>query len=475
MGVTVLLTVLAAFLGKRLELSPVVLVPLLVVALSPVVGLFAMAGRAGATNAGFLEALAGHGGRRVGGFVVRYALLSVAWSVPLVLVARKAGGWMMAQGQAAMIGVDPFGGAPAAAPPYLVAAWIVIGILAIALLAPAFSLLVATRTDNVGEAFSPGAWAWLLRERRADLPPFLAAYVGGMFLFLLAAIPVLALLLPIARGVNEGLGSVAVVALPLLPFAAAPILLGRLAGAFVAAELELEEAPPRAVPVIPGAAPVFNAGRTHAALAGQARGTMSVRLDSPQMGTRATGGGVPLGVALARAHQLGETDPAAAAAELEAMRAQHPRNPALAAELARAWQKLGRGAEARTLAAEAIKLALSGGAAPIAHDVFMAFASEASELNLDPATYDQIGKILMARKEIEGAAWCFRAASALGGDPRAAQRSYLLACESALQEDAHRALHLYQQFLVTWPDSPLASFARDGAELARRKAMATVT
>jgi tetratricopeptide (TPR) repeat protein len=181
--------------------------------------------------------------------------------------------------------------------------------------------------------------------------------------------------------------------------------------------------------------------------------------------------GLPLGVAIARAHQLADTDPEAALTELESLRAANPRNPAVVAEFARVLKKLERNEEAVQAAANAIRLALSGGAGPIAHDVFRNFASEAAQLNLEPAIYEQLGRILTARREWDGASWCYRAAAALGGDPKSLQKGLIAVAEAAMEHGQfERAAGVYQSFARTWPESPLTRFANDGADEALRRA-----
>lgn len=463
-----LLGIAASFVQRRFDIPLALAVPAYLALVGPLTGLFAMASRAGAHHAGFFEALAGHGGRGAASFTLRYGLLQAAWSVPLVLVAQQAAPWL---GRSFLQGL----GAQAT-----LATWTLVALATAALVAPALTLLVATRCDDVGEAFSAAAWRWVLRERRADLVPFLASALGGMTLFLLAALPPLALLLPLAADLAPELGAGLIFALPMLPAATTPILLGRLAGAFAAAEPATSPAQRSPDEPVPGRGPrtfdvpVPQASRTVAALAGIPRAAhLPSRMDCPTNVQPAREGGisgVPLGVAIARAHQLADTDMGSAIAELESLRSQHPRNPAVVAELARVLRKGGRQDEAIQAAATAIRLALTGGAGPIAHDVFRAFAQDAAALNLEPATYEQLARILSARREFDGAAWCYRAAAALGGDPKPLQKGMLGVAESALQGGhVEQAVAVYEAFVKTWPESQLARFAKDSADEARRK------
>jgi hypothetical protein len=471
-AVTLTITVIAA----RFEMPDLVAMVALALVQAPLVGLFAMASRAGHPDSGFFESLSGPSVAQVPGFCLRYSVLTLAFLVPLdqaMKAAAKAFAPALLQG-------------PGSAA-FVAAIWVSVALVAACVVLPILALLVATRTDSLGEAFSGRAWRWVFAERGADLVPLMAAAIGAFVMFLLVSVPVAAVLLPVANGISPRLGQLGLVVLPVVALASTPILMGRLVGAFVAAEtaepppakasLAPAAAPPQAIPRGPeerAAQEVFS--RTQGALAGIPRGIVAVRMDAPTvhgpvrpvMVGQSAAAGVPLGVAVARAHQLAETDVEGALAELDELRAANPRNPAVAGERAKVLRKAGRSDEARQAAGDAIRLALTGGAAPIAHDVFRAFAQEASQLNLEPAIYEQLARILTARREFDAACWCYRAAAVLGGDPKPLQKGMLACAEAALEsDDAARAAGIYEAFLKTWPESPLAGYAREGAETAR--------
>ncbi len=203
--------------------APIALVVILV-ASSPVVGRFALPAREGELEAGFVEAP--FDGPELGSFVLRYAALTCVWAVPCAVfllwaapssVASTPQGW------------DAFLAGPTA----LVA----VSAVVVALLAPTLSLLIATRTDSVGEALSRDAWRWLAVARRHDLVVFYAALVGGLALFVVLAAIVLLVVAALAFFVSPGLAASVALFAWIAPGAASPVLLGRLAGAFVLAEV----------------------------------------------------------------------------------------------------------------------------------------------------------------------------------------------------------------------------------------------
>ena len=310
MILNVLMFGITAFFAAKLELPATVTLPLMAASVSPVIGLFACAARRGKLDAGLFESLASEARPQVPAFCARYAMLAVAWGVPLALLARQAGGSLSAFATTAMMGAV----SPSAGTDVIKSTWLVMSVFALAALAPALSLIVATRADSIGDMFSGRLWSWLLKERGDDLVPFFATYIGGMMLFAIGLVPLAVLVVPMAFSVSEGFGQLAVTFLPVAPLAAAPIFLGRLAGAFVAADFASEPAQPAVARVAispepqpqsaaPARTPVSRrdvtmSGRTEAGLAGvPMAATMSRRQDSSTAvdGTRG-GSGLQLGV-----------------------------------------------------------------------------------------------------------------------------------------------------------------------------------
>ena len=106
-----------------------------------------------------------------------------------------------------------------------------IGLIAVTI--PVVGYIVCLTTDSIIEALAPERWSWVIIERMGDLLLFVAASIGGSVLFLLLyAIPIFAVLAAIASMSFE-LGLAVGMLSAVIPFAGAPILLGRMCGAFV--------------------------------------------------------------------------------------------------------------------------------------------------------------------------------------------------------------------------------------------------
>lgn len=112
------------------------------------------------------------------------------------------------------------------------------------------AFIIATCTQTVRDLFRPVPWVWVAVARRADLPAYFAAAIGGIaFFFLIYSVPIL-VVVGLAAGINAKLGLLASTLFLLIPAAGAPILLGRLCGAFV----NWHEAAPSTSAVLPSSA-----------------------------------------------------------------------------------------------------------------------------------------------------------------------------------------------------------------------------
>jgi hypothetical protein len=447
--------------------------PLLLVATSPVTGLFAMAARAGDLEAGFFECLANHRGA-VPGFVLRHATLTLAWGIP-VGVGMSASASVLSQAAGSLV----FGGG-GEAQGIVLASLALAALLLALLLLPILTLLVATRADSLGECFSTLTWRWVLVERRADAWVMVASTVGAAIVFCICLLPVAALFVAVLAATSPEAAATAGVLAYLSPGLASIILSGRMAGAFTLADFlpPVDAAPacttPKApsvsvaqVQVVPAASSVPRpsgveppAAAPHESassllMSGDATVVTGVRIPSP------AGRPAPaLGLALARIRERMQTDPEGALSELEALAAAHPRSPAVLHDFAMALRAASRIDEACTSAGRAIQPALLTGAGPVAREVFTAFRGEADRLGLDAKGYDQVARMLLAGNDPEGAAWCHRAAASLGGDSAVAQKGLLAAADRAIKAgDAAAATAILRALVDEFSASPMTEEA----------------
>lgn len=458
---------------------------------APVVGLFAMSARAGAFSAGFFEALTEHRSG-VPGFVLRFSAIGI----PLAAVAGLA---MERMTKVSMM-----------SPAGMTAGLLWLGVLLFAgLLGPSLGLLVAARAESVGEALSPQAWGWAAFDRRADLPAYFASAIGGLLLFWMLSLPLVAVVGLVAATMDPRLGMVMAGVAWAAPFAASPILLGRLAGAFAAGdyldETDLGPRPARpsglaprptaptspssptpAAPTATGApgraaSPSPGAGAAPATAAAPASPKPAAAKPAvPPIAVSAAGTSLerrtPVNIAVQRIEERAADDPGGALRDAEALAEQEPRSAAAHALHARLAHDAGLALEARAAAGRAIPLAFETGAGAVAVELFLHVSAQANKLQLPSATWLQLGKALGARSHDAAAHWCLRAAGATGGDEIAVDKARIQLAESALEGGrVEEAVKIYEAFLADRADSSLADFAREGAELARRRLPAGVS
>lgn len=382
------------------------------------------------------------------GFVGRYAVLTIAWSLPVALLMHHLAGKAASSFLGGALG--SLGGTGLVA----------LALIVLSVLLMLLSLLIATKTDTIGEALSGDSWRWVLGERRSDLVPFLSSAFGGILVFALYVWPLLIPAALVLGKASAGLGVAFSMFCYAAPGMAAPILLGRLAGAFVFGEGRIDESPQAAPgPQRPGGAglrssvaPVLTVPRATAESPGAQAVHAAKRLDVKQT--------------LDALRLKAASNPEGALTELQILRDAHPMNAIVAVELASLLQRNGKETEALTAAAVAIKVALTGGTAPLAVDTFSQFASARERLDLDAQTLELLARQLITRKDLNNAVWCFRHMGKKGGDAMRSQKGLIAVAEAAARDgNAKGAVQIYDYILVTFPDTTL----RDYVETAKNE------
>jgi hypothetical protein len=436
--------------------AQILVAPVMFIAYVAVVGRFALAARQGEFAGGFFG---GDGSEGLPGFVGRYLVLTLAWSIPLGLIVYLALDRetlffaMMALfptdvmlpggGRLQSIGPTPFemmqGGAAVLLLPVVALA---------ALLMPTLSLVVATRADTLSEALGRECWGWLLSDRRADLPVFYAALIGGMVVFLGVYLLPFAFIVFFSFKLSLQMGVGVSSFLYLLGIAATPILLGRMCGAFVAGEGGLDAEGEDAL-AHESAPPVYY------------RAEPPVASEPPPVIEKKPG----FDEILAKVRAVPADGLAGEIAKAEGKLAARPRDPHTAAELSLLYKKSGAGDKALKMAAQAITLAVSDGFSEIGVMLFRGYAKERAALGLNAQTLEIVGNILLKQGAVLDAGWCLHESASLGGDAVKAQKK-LLHVASVAEESGKlaEAVSLYDFFIAKYPDSPLVQFARQGKE-----------
>jgi len=424
-----------------------------------IIGRFALPARQGSFDSGFFG---GADGGELIGFVGRYLVLTLAWCIPLALIVYLALDRetlffaMMALfptdvmleggGRLQSVAPSPFellqGGAAVLLLP-------VVGLLF--LLMPTLCLIVATRANTLAEVLSRESWSWLLSVRGADLPVFYAGLIGGMAVFFGVYLLPFAIIVFFAFKLSLQAGAAVSGFLYLLSFAATPILLGRLCGAFVAGEEGLDASDGDTQAHEP--APPVNY-----------RPEPSLAVEPPPILEKK-----PLfEEILAKVRALPADRLADEIARAEGKLAIRPRDPHAAAELSLLYKKAGEGDKALKMAANAITQAVRDSFSEIGVMLFRGYAKERAALGLNAQTLEVVGNILLNQGAVLDAGWCLHESAIAEGDAVKAQKK-LLHVASVAEESGKfaEAVSLYDFFSAKYPDSPLVQFARQGWERAQ--------
>ena len=425
---TGVLALAAHLLCKWLQLPEWMSFLVSVIFTSPVIAKSALAARDGDLDAGFLS---NWNLPELLGFVLRYTVLTIAWGVPVVLAANYLAASVITKT------LNPLG-LVSARGAMLVLELVVL--IAIAVIAPTLTLIIATREQSIASCFSGDAWGWLL-DRRGDLPAYYSAAIGGAVVFALLITPVMLVVVALAFVVRMEAGmAAAAVAYGLLVVGSA-VLVGRLTGAFVLSETEAPEE--SAAPVAPPPKPA-----------------RSVPVPSPAVPHLA---GMDI-IAMAVKKLVLTEDAAvpAAIAEAETLRARTPDHAGLLAELAKLYLRAQRIPEAIATASEAISRALAAGEMPLAIACHEAFHAHRKSLTVKGPELEQLGRGLLEQKKFGEAAWCFASSGRTGGDAVRVQKG-LIASAEGLNKIGQlvEAKRIYQFVVNFTPGSPNAQYCQD--------------
>jgi hypothetical protein len=130
----------------------------------------------------------------------------------------------------------------------------------------------------------------------------------------------------------------------------------------------------------------------------------------------------------------------------------------------------GPSAEPLAAVAAEIRGALSAGRGADAAKAFLGVLAERTKLSLEPATWESLGRALLAERAFLEAAWALHAGAALAGDlPVAQKRLVEIAARAGEAGQPQNALKLYATLLAKYPQSQYADFVRANMKEQERK------
>lgn len=378
------------------------------------------------------------------GFVLRYVIYTLIWFIPTSLLAHYVLNTNTLFGLALSSGSFSYAGAS------------IYGLLAailslITIFAPILSFILSTETQSVGEVLSLEPLEWLYHERRWDLGPFFASAIGGMLIFYAKYLVPLFIIDMILFKISFEAGMGFSFFMYILPLLASPILIGRLCGAFVAGEKALTE--DSAAGLSPNPSPVQPNTPNP--------GTASATAPQPQDVASITSYKKEYEELMKKLDQLNEKE--LTQAIFEAEKYEPKVYPLLA--LSYLYKKSNDKEKALTKAKLALRSCLDEGMSFEAVQLFNAFATEKTKLNLQKPQLLQLAPHLMKHKHFTDAAWCYLLVMTATNDEDdllGIQKKYLnIANDASTDNRLDIALKLYDLFVKQYPNSTLIEFVKE--------------
>ena len=394
-------------------------------AVVPVIGSAGVGARSGDMESGISYLFQRSG--EVLSFILRYALLTLAWSVPTVLLAA------LLFKRAASGGFFNFSSFTT-----VVTAVCAFALVIVVLLAPVFTLIVALSTESVRPCFSKRQWQWLLFVRGGDLKPLFASYFGGMALFYIINIPIVVVMIVLFSQISFQAAFMAMAVGYYIPLAAAPVFIGRLAGGFVAVDLLGTE-------VSEGG----EAGKRARELATTGKVQKDVELSSKlrEIGERA-GADLP-----------------GAIAEVEALLKEHPDHPYCLADISSMYAGASRGKEAKAAAVKAIDGMFRLGETARAMEIFMGLGKGRRSIRISSDAFQRLSQTLAQKNHFDDAIWSLQAGEAAGLDKGLVQKGIVSAAETATRTgETTKAVQIYDFFIKKYPESDFIGYVQGEAK-----------
>jgi len=120
--------------------------------------------------------------------------------------------------------------------------------------------------------------------------------------------------------------------------------------------------------------------------------------------------------------------------------------------------------------ADAIRSALAAGRSADAAKAFLGIVAQRTQLTLDPAAWEGLGRALLGQGAFLESAWALHAGAVIAGDLVGAQKRLVeVAARAGDAGQPKNALKLYATLLSKYPQSQYADFVRANMKQEERK------
>jgi hypothetical protein len=470
-----------------------------------IVGRFVQPAQDGYLDEGFFSAHLPRGAARR--YALRYLAAIILSGTPLFVGALYLAFRTMGDSLGGLMGMGGMGGMGSVMGAGLAGA-LIVALIVLIMLDLFLAYLMAAWTDSYSDLIGLRPWAYLW-QRRADVVMFIVAGVGGLLAFwMIYFVPILFVIGIISLMSDEAAIAVAGWAMA-LPMALSPVLLGRLAGSFMAGEGEFDPSERPVGDLSPEAEAALAAARSGAdpAVVAAAAAAAEAASENPEPAPSATTtqgaadtttGSTTTSTTAASTTRTSVTvsafskDHVAVAVQSVGAMSDEQVGPAreiaqtafqndphdLAASVRFGLLSLREGRSDN--AVRALRLVISelvaerSGAAAV--ELYQSLGKNRTRLGLDKSTLEGLAKILKLQEKFLDAGWCLYAAW-IASNPQNAQNQLTLIGLEAVEKEAWEDVQRIFSFLLqkhpetTFKDKATEALAKAEKELEFKKKM----
>ncbi len=465
-------------------------------------GRFSLAAARGELNAAFFSTKLERG--EVFRYVGRFFLITLMWGIPVLFLIWLISGNLGAVMSGLIPGVSLSGSGYGMAPSLSFADRFAFGfillmlVLLIGLVLLAITPILAAYCESVTEVFSLETWGWVFRERGEDLTTYLGGIASAyVMFFLIYSIPFM-IITYIAFKISINFGTFISMFFTLLPYFIAPVILGRMAGAFICGETHIEidlDISAREM-----ASEMFTDPAVASAIAAQiaeknnnakSKGTNKYSSPITKEETPKQSKYKPSSEEdkeenkeviqktptfheiIDKVRITNESDLAANLIKAEHHLTQSPADLYKTIEVAFLRKKAGKEVEAVDAAGKAITLAISLQLPDFALDVYKGFIKNRSQLVLEHTTLNALVDLFLEKDQYLDAGWCSYFVTVGTDDENLilnGQKKLLAIADKAKRSNnSQDAISLYEFFIKKFPESTLIDYAEQSAAEEKRK------
>lgn len=427
----------------------------LMVGLAALIGRFAIPATQGDLDAGFFDFNNNLDSGDLVGFGFRYLVSVLTWALPIggvvALTIRNRGPEMLMGLAFGSIGIE---GA------------IVLVAVAASFIGTHTSVIIATGTTTIGEVLRLSHLKLILVERRADFVAFIASVFGGLITFCIVYSLPFAVIAYLIASRSPDTGAWFTGMCSLIPFSIAPVLIGRLAGAFVVGEESIRgTSNETAVKTILGtpSAPVIASGAEipSGVASSYPGGERSGATNEPKTAPKRRCAFDP-GVAIAKLKKLTPENLAGELAASSQLYSKNKRNLAQAYEYMLMLRRAGDDDSAVTVATAAMQICLANADTHTAAIFFHSLQQKRFEVKFDAEQCEMMAAHFRNETHYREAAW-FSAGAGVkeGQDGVELQRQLIAIAEAASAAMKHSdAVFIYKDILQRFPQSNFADYVK---------------